>query len=132
MEKAEKERSYPAWRKPGAPICSQAQMKGRKRVSGASQAQPKGVTGHLRTIIFMDSDGVRCAATRVPVTVGGSRQNRRGWQMEKEPELVREEERYQLDVVGLTSTGSHRYGTKLDRGWILLWSGPWCEAPGGW
>jgi len=38
----------------------------------------------------------------------------------KEPELVREVERYQLDLVGLTSTHSTGSGTKLlERGWTL-------------
>ena len=42
----------------------------------------------------------------------------------KEPELVREVERYQLDLVGLTSTHSVGSGTELlDRGWTLSFSG---------
>ncbi|KAK5875618.1 hypothetical protein CesoFtcFv8_026682 [Champsocephalus esox] len=42
----------------------------------------------------------------------------------KEPELVREVERYQLDLVGLTSTHSVGSGTLLlDRGWTLFFSG---------
>ena len=42
----------------------------------------------------------------------------------KKPELVREEERYQLDIVGLTSTHSTGSGTKLlERGWSLTFSG---------
>ena len=42
----------------------------------------------------------------------------------KEPELVREVERYQLDLVGLTSTHSVGSGTKLlERGWTLFFSG---------
>ena len=42
----------------------------------------------------------------------------------KEPELVREVERYQLDMVGLTSTHSTGSGTKLlERGWTLHFSG---------
>ncbi|KAK0156273.1 Craniofacial development protein 2 [Merluccius polli] len=42
----------------------------------------------------------------------------------KEPELVREVERYQLDLVGLTSTHSLSSGTVLlDRGWTLFFSG---------
>uniref|UniRef100_A0AAQ4NW66 Endonuclease/exonuclease/phosphatase domain-containing protein n=1 Tax=Gasterosteus aculeatus aculeatus TaxID=481459 RepID=A0AAQ4NW66_GASAC len=42
----------------------------------------------------------------------------------KEPELVREVERYQLDLVGLTSTHSLGSGTTLlDRGWTLFYSG---------
>jgi len=42
----------------------------------------------------------------------------------KEPELVREVERYQLDMVGLTSMHSTSSGTKLpERGWTLSFSG---------
>ena len=42
----------------------------------------------------------------------------------KEPELVREVERYRLDLVGLTSTHSKDSGTKLlDKGWTLFFSG---------
>ena len=42
----------------------------------------------------------------------------------KEPELVREVERYELDMVGLTSTHSTGSGTKLlERGWTLHFSG---------
>ncbi|XP_045911628.1 uncharacterized protein LOC123974779 [Micropterus dolomieu] len=42
----------------------------------------------------------------------------------KEPELVREMERYQLDLMGLTSTHSLSSGTVLlDRGWTLFFSG---------
>ena len=42
----------------------------------------------------------------------------------KVPELVREVERYQLDMVGLTSTHSTSSGTKLlERGWTLYFSG---------
>ncbi|KAJ7997921.1 hypothetical protein DPEC_G00217190 [Dallia pectoralis] len=42
----------------------------------------------------------------------------------KEPELVREVERYQLDLVGLTSTHNRGSGTLLlDRGWTLFFSG---------
>jgi len=42
----------------------------------------------------------------------------------KEPELVREVERYQLDMVRLTSTQSTDSGTKLlERGWTLSFSG---------
>jgi len=42
----------------------------------------------------------------------------------KEPELVREVERYQLDMVALTSTHSTGSGTKLlERGWTLSFPG---------
>ncbi|KAI3376614.1 hypothetical protein L3Q82_017048, partial [Scortum barcoo] len=42
----------------------------------------------------------------------------------KEPELVREVERYQLEIVGLTSTHSLGSGTQLlERGWTLHYSG---------
>uniref|UniRef100_UPI0037E775E1 G-protein coupled receptor 4-like n=1 Tax=Semicossyphus pulcher TaxID=241346 RepID=UPI0037E775E1 len=42
----------------------------------------------------------------------------------KEPELVREVERYQLQIVGLTSTHSSGSGTNiLERGWTLAFSG---------
>jgi len=42
----------------------------------------------------------------------------------KEPELVREVEQYQLDIVGLTSTHSAGSGTKLlEKGWTLFFSG---------
>ncbi|KAJ0022324.1 hypothetical protein NQD34_009814 [Periophthalmus magnuspinnatus] len=42
----------------------------------------------------------------------------------KEPELVREVERYRLDIVGLTSTHSLGSGTQLlERGWTLHFSG---------
>ncbi|KAK5880582.1 hypothetical protein CesoFtcFv8_023595 [Champsocephalus esox] len=67
---------------------------------------------------------------------GGSRRTRPGrqklalgtWNVTslggKEPELVREVERYQLDLVGLTSTHSVGSGTLLlDRGWTLFFSG---------
>ena len=41
----------------------------------------------------------------------------------KESELVREVERYRLDLVGLTSTHSIGSGSKLlDRGWTLFFS----------
>ena len=41
----------------------------------------------------------------------------------KEPELVREVERYQLDMVGLTSLHGIGSGTKLlERGWTLYFS----------
>ena len=43
---------------------------------------------------------------------------------EKEPELVREVELYQLDLVGLTYTHSIGSGTKLmDRGYALPFAG---------
>ncbi len=59
----------------------------------------------------------------------------------KEPELVREVERYQLEIVGITSTHSLGSGTTLlERGWTLYFSGvgstlvvlwfPWWEAAG--
>ena len=42
----------------------------------------------------------------------------------KEPELVREVERYRLEIVGLTSTHSSGSGTQLlERGWTLHYSG---------
>ncbi|KAM9358371.1 uncharacterized protein ABDE67_003862 [Symphorus nematophorus] len=42
----------------------------------------------------------------------------------KEPELVREVERYRLEIVGLTSTHSVGSGTQLlERGWTLYYSG---------
>uniref|UniRef100_A0AAR2JPA7 Endonuclease/exonuclease/phosphatase domain-containing protein n=1 Tax=Pygocentrus nattereri TaxID=42514 RepID=A0AAR2JPA7_PYGNA len=42
----------------------------------------------------------------------------------KEPELVREVERYRLDIVGLTSTHSLGSGSNLlERGWTLFFSG---------
>ncbi|KAJ0005933.1 hypothetical protein NQD34_015827 [Periophthalmus magnuspinnatus] len=42
----------------------------------------------------------------------------------KEPELVREVERYRLDIVGLASTQSLGSGTQLpERGWTLHFSG---------
>ncbi|KAI3375033.1 hypothetical protein L3Q82_021548 [Scortum barcoo] len=42
----------------------------------------------------------------------------------KEPELVQEVERYQLEIVGLTSTHSLGSGTQLlERGWTLHYSG---------
>ncbi|KAK3543152.1 hypothetical protein QTP70_011945 [Hemibagrus guttatus] len=42
----------------------------------------------------------------------------------KEPELVREVERYRLEIVGLTSTHSLGSGTQLlERGWSLFYSG---------
>ncbi|KAK3530884.1 hypothetical protein QTP70_004399 [Hemibagrus guttatus] len=42
----------------------------------------------------------------------------------KEPELVREVERYQLEIVGLASTHSLGSGTQLlERGWSLFFSG---------
>uniref|UniRef100_A0A672J0X3 Endonuclease/exonuclease/phosphatase domain-containing protein n=1 Tax=Salarias fasciatus TaxID=181472 RepID=A0A672J0X3_SALFA len=42
----------------------------------------------------------------------------------KEPELVREVERYRLDIVGLTSTHSLGSGTQpLEKGWTLHFSG---------
>merc|ERR1712035_279511 len=42
----------------------------------------------------------------------------------KEPELVREVERYRLEIVGLTSTHSLGSGTQLlERGWTLHFSG---------
>ena len=48
--------------------------------------------------------------------------------MGKEPELVREVERYRLEIVGLTSTHSSGSGTSLlERGWTLFYAG---VAPG--
>ena len=42
----------------------------------------------------------------------------------KEPELVREVEKFQLDIVGLTSTHSKGSGTSLlERGWTVFHSG---------
>merc|ERR1712035_64070 len=42
----------------------------------------------------------------------------------KEPELVREVERFRLEIVGLTSTHSLGSGTQLlERGWTLFYSG---------
>ena len=42
----------------------------------------------------------------------------------KEPELVREVEKFRLDIVGLTSTHSKGSGTSLlERGWTLVHSG---------
>jgi len=58
----------------------------------------------------------------------------------KDPELVRKVERYQLDIVGLTSTqNTGSSGTRLlEKGWTLpisgvahFWSCPGWEAPGG-
>ena len=52
----------------------------------------------------------------------------------KEPQLVKELERYRLDLVGLISTHSRGSGTLLlDRGWTLFFSRscPRCEVPGG-
>ena len=44
--------------------------------------------------------------------------------MGKEPELVREAERYRLEIVGLTSTHSSGSGTSLlERGWTLFYAG---------
>jgi len=41
-----------------------------------------------------------------------------------ETKLVQEVERYQLDIVGLTSTHSAGFGTKLlKKGWTLFFSG---------
>ncbi|KAI3371762.1 hypothetical protein L3Q82_024311 [Scortum barcoo] len=52
----------------------------------------------------------------------------------KEPELVREVERYRLEIVGLTSTHSLGSGTQLlERGWTLHYSGvAQGERRGGW
>ena len=42
----------------------------------------------------------------------------------KEPKLVREVERYRLEIVGLTSTHSLGSGTSLlERGWTLFYAG---------
>jgi len=41
----------------------------------------------------------------------------------KEPELVREVVRYQLDLIGLTSTHSGSGNKLLERGWTLSFSG---------
>ncbi|KAI3374382.1 hypothetical protein L3Q82_006210 [Scortum barcoo] len=50
----------------------------------------------------------------------------------KEPELVREVERYQLEIVGLTSTHSLGSGTQLlERGWTLHYSGVAQAVSGG-
>ena len=41
----------------------------------------------------------------------------------KEPELVREVEKFRLDIIGLTSTHSKGFGTiLLERGWTLFHS----------
>ncbi|KAK3507862.1 hypothetical protein QTP70_002083 [Hemibagrus guttatus] len=46
------------------------------------------------------------------------------WNRGKEPELVREVERYRLEIVGLASTHSLGSGTQLlERGWTLFFSG---------
>ncbi|KAK3547403.1 hypothetical protein QTP86_018910, partial [Hemibagrus guttatus] len=52
---------------------------------------------------------------------------------EKEPELVREVERYRLEIVGLASTHSLGSGTQLlERGWTLFFSGvPHVYGPNG-
>ncbi|KAI3368369.1 hypothetical protein L3Q82_007835 [Scortum barcoo] len=48
----------------------------------------------------------------------------------KEPELMREVERYRLEIVGLTSTHSLGSGTQLlERGWTLHYSGVAQEYP---
>ncbi|KAI3363727.1 hypothetical protein L3Q82_001341 [Scortum barcoo] len=50
----------------------------------------------------------------------------------KEPELVREVERYRLEIVGLTSTHSLGSGTQLlERGWTLHYSGVAQGVSGG-
>ncbi|KAK3510172.1 hypothetical protein QTP70_026760 [Hemibagrus guttatus] len=52
---------------------------------------------------------------------------------EKEPKLVREVERYRLEIVGLASTHSLGSGTQLlERGWTLFFSGvPHAYGPNG-
>ncbi|KAI3354230.1 hypothetical protein L3Q82_018487 [Scortum barcoo] len=77
----------------------------------------------------------RCNVVWVAVVAGASttqslEQNSGNRDMEchlaggKEPELVREVERYRLEIVGLTSTHSLGSGTQLlERGWTLHYSG---------
>ena len=77
--------------------------------------------------------GVGCTATWVAIQARGLEgQTQVAKTGGKEPELVREVERYQLDLVGLTSR--HSRGSEsvlLDREWALFFSGvDQCEATG--
>ncbi|KAI3355454.1 hypothetical protein L3Q82_018290 [Scortum barcoo] len=80
----------------------------------------------------------RCNVVWVAVVGGGPRRRPNPWTKTlaigtwnvtsllggKEPELVREVERYRLEIVGLTSTHSLGSGTQLlERGWTLHYSG---------
>ncbi|KAI3373811.1 hypothetical protein L3Q82_021970 [Scortum barcoo] len=79
----------------------------------------------------------RCNVVWVAVVAGGPRRRPNPWTKTlaigtwnvtslggKEPELVREVERYRLEIVGLTSTHSLGSGTQLlERGWTLHYSG---------
>ncbi|KAI3357846.1 hypothetical protein L3Q82_016236, partial [Scortum barcoo] len=79
----------------------------------------------------------RCNVVWVAVTVAGGLGRPNPWTktlaigtwnvtagLGKEPELVREVERYRLEIVGLTSTHSLGSGTQLlERGWTLHYSG---------
>lgn len=67
--------------------------------------------------------GVGCTATWVAIQARGLEgQTQVAKTGGKEPELVREVERYQLDLVGLTSMHSRDAGSiLLDRGWTFLW-----------
>ena len=115
----------PAWRKPRAHVRSQAWMEG-LRESAWWPGLPQGpqtsdvapfLPNHMDPPAAGETTGVGCAATRVAVVVTGlgdpdlgSRGWLLGWNVttlgEKEPEMVREVESYQLDLVGLASTHS--------------------------
>ena len=46
------------------------------------------------------------------------------WNVNSQPELVQEIERYWLEIIGLSSTHSLGSGTELlERGWTLFYSG---------
>ncbi|XP_077956447.1 uncharacterized protein LOC120824534 [Gasterosteus aculeatus] len=133
---------------PGPPFGARPRWRARQRASGGqvyrgarpgtarrSDAAAQHSTPHGLTTCGGNRWGrVRCY--KGGSDSGGSRRSRPGRQMlalgtwnvtslgGKEPELVREVERYQLDLVGLTSTHSLGSGTTLlDRGWTLFYSG---------
>uniref|UniRef100_A0A8C5CRJ5 Reverse transcriptase domain-containing protein n=1 Tax=Gadus morhua TaxID=8049 RepID=A0A8C5CRJ5_GADMO len=119
------------WRAPGGRVCHGAR-------SGTAR------TNYVAPPLSSSHGPTTCGTTRwgrVRSHMGGSegqgsRRTRPGrqklalgtWNVTslwgKEPELVREVERYQLDLVGLTSTHSLSSGTVLlDKGWTLFFSG---------
>ena len=147
-EERSKRRGYLARRKPGAPRLEPGPdggLDGECLVAGFAtepgRAQPEKATWY--PLPSSSHELTTCGKTRwgqvrCPMDGGegqGSRQTRHGgqklalgtWNVTslrgKEPELMREVERYQLDLVGLTSTHSLSSGAVLlNRGWTLFFS----------
>ena len=107
-------------------------------VAGPGRAQPKAMKWDPLPAGSPPAGGGQRG--RVQCELGGGRR-RRPWRSDprlqklglgtwnvtslvgKEPELVREVEKFRLDIVGLTSTHSKGSGSLLERGWTLFHSG---------